>query len=121
MPPDPVVCARCIANGGLEAFMKGAPFSFHDATLEGADRELEDEVMLATPGFPTFNPFRWPVLDGKPLAFIGHGDEKAVWAIPEARAAITAAFGEPVDGPTSYALVFKEVDGERYVAEIDYD
>ncbi len=116
----PAVCARCIANGNLKAFIEDG-FSFHDTQLEGADPDLEAEVLEATPGFATFNPFDWPVLDGKPLAFIGYGDEPALWAIPGVRTAISEAFEDDIDKPTPYALVFKELDGTRYAAAMDFD
>jgi uncharacterized protein CbrC (UPF0167 family) len=122
---SPSVCARCIASGALRDHFAGAGFGFHDTDLTGADPALADEVMEATPGFATFNPFSWPVLEGKPLAFLGYGDEPGMWSNLDARAAMVRAFREVLNddlkGPTSYALVFREIDGPRYVVEIDLD
>lgn len=112
------VCARCIASGRAAEMFKG---EFFDTRLEGAAPALRAEVLQRTPGFPVFNPFDWPVLDGAPLAFIGYGDEPAVWNDAEARAAINAAFEEEAVAPAPYALVFKELDGPRYVAVVDLD
>jgi uncharacterized protein len=120
----PVVCARCIANGELGRFLGGKRFSLHDIELNGAEPSLEDEVLRRTPGVACFNPFEWPVLDGKPLAFAGYGGDERLLAIPAVRSAVETAFdeiGQTFDGPTSYALIFKEIDGERYRAVIDLD
>jgi uncharacterized protein CbrC (UPF0167 family) len=73
---DPVVCARCIANGELGRFLGGKHFSLHDIEMNGAEPSLAKEILQRTPG---------------------------------SRA------------PTSYALVFKEIDGERYRAVVDFD
>lgn len=121
---SPVVCARCIANGDLGKFLGGKRFSLHDIEMNGAEPSLEDEVLRRTPGVACYNPFEWPVLDAKPLAFAGYGEDKNLLAIGAVRSAIAAAFGEigkTFDGPTSYALIFKEIDGERYCAAIDFD
>lgn len=124
-PLDPAVCARCIANGDLMKTYGDLRFVFHDAQLDGADPALKAEVMQGTPGFSTFNPFRWPVLDGKPLAFFGHGEEKATWTDPAAEATVVRLYkdvlGVTLTGPTPYALVFREIDGPRYIAELDMD
>ena len=69
-------------------------------------------------------PFEWPVLDAKPLAFVGYGEDQNLLDIAAVRSAVKAAFGEigrKFDGPTSYALIFKEIDGERYRAVVDFD
>jgi hypothetical protein len=53
-----------------------------------------------------------------------YGEDQNLLDIVAARSAIEAAFGEigsKFDGPTSYALVFKEIDGERYRAVVDLD
>ncbi len=121
----PAVCARCVADGKLSEHLDG-DFQLHDADMED---EIEDavseEVMQKTPGFSTFNAFTWPVLDGKPLAYVGHGDEDATWDDPAAVAAVKKlyadVYGETLDGPTPYALVFREVDGPRHVAILDLD
>jgi uncharacterized protein len=119
-----VVCARCIANGELGRFFGDKRFSLHDIDMSGAEPSLEKEVLQRTPGVACYNPFEWPVLDAKPLAFVGYGEEEDLLDIAAVRSAIEAAFGEigqKFDGPTSYALVFKEVDGERYRAVVDLD
>src|SRR6185436_7821188 len=101
-------------------------FGLHDTVFNGdADPALEEEVMQRTPGFATFNAFSWPVLDGRPLAFVGHADEKATWKDPAAADTIRKMFldqyKEVVKGRTSYAIVFREIDGPRYVAIPDFD
>ena len=58
------------------------------------------------------------------MAFVGYGENQTLLDIAAARSAIEAAFaeiGQKFDGPTSYALVFKEIDGERYRAVVDFD
>ena len=58
------------------------------------------------------------------MAFVGYGDDEHLLEIVAVRSAIKAAFaevGQTLDGPTPYALVFKEIDGERYRAVIDVD
>lgn len=120
----PAVCARCIADGRLATFLGDRPFQLHDVFLDDADPALEDEVLRRTPGISCFNPFLWPVLDGRPLAFVGYGDDAALIALPEVQAAIGDAFvdlGWTFDGPTPYALVFRELDGPRYRAVVDLD
>jgi uncharacterized protein len=121
---EPIVCARCIANGELGKFFGDKHFSLQDIEMSGAEPSLEKEVLQRTPGVACYNPFDWPVLDGKPLAFVGYGEDKDLLDIAAVRSAIEAAFGEigrKFDGPTSYALVFKEIDGERYRAVVDFD
>ena len=99
-------------------------FSLHDIEMSGAEPSLKMEVLQRTPGVACYNPFEWPVLDTKPLAFVGYGEDQNLLDIAAVRSAIEAAFGEigrKFDGPTSYALVFKEIDGERYRAVVDFD
>lgn len=120
----PVVCARCIANGALGRFLGDEDFSLQDIEMSGADPSLEEEVLQRTPGVASYNPFEWPVLDAKPLAFVGDGEDQDLLGIAAVRSAIEAAFaeiGRKFNGPTSYALVFKELDGERYRAVVDFD
>lgn len=120
----PVACARCIANGALGRFLGDEHFSLHDIEMSGADSSLETEVLQRTPGVACYNPFEWPVLDAKPLAFAGYGEDQDLLDIAAVRSAIEAAFAEikqTFDGPTPYALVFKEIDGERYRAVLDFD
>ena len=121
----PAVCARCIADGRLAAFLDGA-FSLHDADFQDdVDEALAEEVMQRTPGFSTFNAFGWPVLDGKPLAFFAHAEEDIVWTTPEAAEAVRTLYrdeqDEELEGRTPYAVVFREADGPRYVAILDFD
>ena len=66
----PTICARCIAENRVRE-VAGEDFSFHDTDLEGARPELAQEVLQRIPGVSCFNPYRWPVVDGEPLAFIG--------------------------------------------------
>jgi uncharacterized protein len=119
-----VVCARCIANGELGRFLGDKHFSLQDIGISGAEPSLEEEVLQRTPGVASYNAFDWPVLDAKPMAFVGYGEDEDLLDIIAVRSAIEAAFGElgrKFDGPTSYALVFKEIDGEQYRAVVDFD
>ena len=122
---DPLVCARCIADGRLaEAFFQDGHCSLHDINLTGADPALEDELLHRTPQVSSFNPYPWPVLDGTPLAFVGYGEDEDLIRLPEVRQAIDEEFksvGWKFEGPTPYALIFKELDGERYRAVLDLD
>ena len=121
---DPVVCARCIASGDLGRLLGTEHFRLHDTEISGAEPSLEREVLQRTPGVASYSPFDWPVLDAKPLAFVGYGENQDLLDIVAVRSAIEAAFGEigqTFDGSTSYALVFKEIGGERYRAVIDFD
>ena len=121
---EPTVCARCIASGELGRFLGDKRFSLHDAGITGAEPSLENEVLQRTPGFASYNAFDWPVLDTKPLAFVGYGEDETLLQVAAVRSAIEAAFAEmgwKFDGPTSYALIFREVDGERYRAVVDLD
>lgn len=120
----PTVCARCMANGELGKFLGDEYFSLHDIMISGAEPNLAKEVLQRTPGFDSYNAFVWPVLDAKHLAFVGYGDDRNLLDNVAVRSAIEAAFAEikwKFDGPTSYALVFKEIDGERYRAVVDLD
>ena len=122
--PQPTVCARCIADGRLDAHFGEAGFGFHDMALDEVEPELTEEISSRTPGFATFNPFTWPVIDGVPLAFLGYGDDAGMWNIPAAREAMVEAFmalGDELAGPTSYALVFRQVEGDRYRVWVDLD
>lgn len=122
---QPDVCARCIHDGKLAAYFDGKGFQLHDAEIDGASDALAAEVLERTPGFATFNAFDWPVIDGQPLAFIGHGDVDAVWDDPAARAAIVAAwkteYEEDLDEPSPYALVFRTLDGKQFRVVFDFD
>ena len=118
------VCARCIATGALGRFFGDKHFSLHDIDMSGAEPGLKKEVLQRTPGIACYNPFDWPVLDAKHLAFVGYGEDQDLLAIAAVRSAIEAAFaeiGQKFSGPTSYALIFKEIDGERYRVVVDFD
>ncbi|MES1201570.1 MAG: CbrC family protein [Pseudomonadota bacterium] len=119
---DPIVCARCLAEGRLESVAPG--YGLHDMDFESAPRpEFVAEIEKRTPGFSTWNAFTWPVRDGVPLAFVGYGADaafKGVDAVTEAVTEAFAAYGVEEGNPT-YALVFKTLEGEAYVAVVDYD
>jgi uncharacterized protein len=121
----PIVCACCISDGSLEKALDDDWSGLHDISIEGADPELEHEVMCRTPGVACFNPYEWPVIDGIPMAFLLYGDEDSeFWNLPEIKEAVNTAFGDwPWDGkkPGSYVLLFKQVDGTQYRAVIDPD
>lgn len=120
----PTVCARCIADGRLGSFLGDRRFQLHDVFLDEADPALEEEVLRRTPGVASFNPFVWPVIDGKPLAFVGYGEEEGLLALPGVQAAIAEAFRElgwTFEGSSPYALVFREIDGPLYRAVVDLD
>lgn len=119
----PTICARCIADGHLSSFLGDDEFSLHDVDISGAEPSLRQEVLQRTPGVACFNPFQWPVLDAKPLAFMGYGEDEGLIAVPDVRVALEESFAEfGWDfGPTPYALIFKEPDGTRYRVVIDLD
>lgn len=119
----PGVCARCISEGRLHSLLGDSAFLLHDAHIEDAEPALLSEVLHRTPGFATFNPFKWPVFDGKPLAFMGYGENADLFAMPSVRTAIREAFdafGWDCE-PSPYALVFKEIDGDRCQVSVDLD
>jgi uncharacterized protein CbrC (UPF0167 family) len=119
----PTVCARCIADGRLGALLDDEKFALHDIQIVNADPALAQEVLQRTPGVACFNPFDWPVLDANPLAFMGYGEDEALIAVPAVRAAMESAFRKFgwEFGPSPYALIFKELDGDRYKVVIDLD
>ena len=122
---DPKVCARCIADGSLDAFLGKDKYGFQDTHLPNVDTELSSEVLQRTPGVACFNPVDWPIINCKPLAFFGYGDSDETWETPEAVKAMKMKWqeyaGEELDGKTSYLLVFREIDGPKFVATLDLD
>lgn len=119
----PSVCARCMASGALRERLPADSYVLQDIVLEGADDDLADEILLATPSVASINPFEWPVIDGEPLAYIGVGDAASLKGNTKAQRAIAEAFtdlGED-SGHPSHALVFKRLDDDEYVAVIDMD
>lgn len=94
--------------------------------MSDADPQLREEVFTRTPGFPTYNPFNWPVIDRQPLAFVGYGEDAALFADMTVRAAMNEALREAGgkdlgSTPSPYLLVFKQLVGERYVCWVDLD
>ncbi len=75
-----------------------------------------------TPGFSTYNPFVWPVRDGMPLAFLGFGEDDNLSRLPQVQAAI-AALAKEMGGEVApnYAMIFKTLHGDDYVATLDLD
>ena len=120
---EPVACARCIADGAMANLFGGDRFSLHDAESSGVDQGLERELLQRTPGFSCFNPFEWPVLDARPMAFVGYGEDERLIAIPSVRTAMEDAFAELGwdFGPSPYALIFKAIDSDQYQVVVDLD
>lgn len=114
-------CAECIASGRFDAYLNDEFWAFFDTDLSEVSGEYHDELLKRTPGFPVFNPFTWPGTDGTPLAFIGYGEDEALWRDMAARAAMTKAFGQNLEGPSSYALVFRELGGGPFRVVVDLD
>ena len=113
----PIVCARCIAEGGL-----GRKYScgFHDMEFsEEPDAALVEEIEVRTPGFATYNPFTWPVRDGMPMAFVGYGDDRDLLKAPGVLDAVEGVTG--FRGASSNTLIFREVDGDGIEAVLDLD
>jgi uncharacterized protein CbrC (UPF0167 family) len=120
--PKPVVCARCVADGSVAKVADD--YGLHDADFdEDVDPVLAEEVEKRTPGFSTFNAFVWPVRDKAPLAFVGYGDDEALKAKPAVIAAMETLAEELGDEDIAggYALIFKHLDREDYVAVLDLD
>lgn len=121
----PEVCASCIHSGKLAAAMDDKDMQLVEAELAGVDADTAREVLQRTPGFSTFNGFDWPVIDGKPLAFLGYGDSGPVTGDAAATASIEAAwkdsFEDPFEGPTANALVFRTLDGKTHKVVFDFD
>jgi hypothetical protein len=128
------VCAGCIATGSAERVLtpKNIPhdidfhFALHDIDFEdeALPSPLVDEVLRQTPGIACFNPYCWPCAGGMPMAFIGYGEDVALRNDPAALEATRQAFVElnwDSEGPSAYALIFRELNGERVRAVIDLD
>ena len=120
-PPN--VCARCIADGSLRKRLPRDSYMLQDIMLEDADPTMTDEILYATPSVASLNTFEWPARNGAPLAFMGAGDSPVLKGNVAAKKAIEQAFKDAGDddGHPSHTLVFKEVDGNFYVAVIDLD
>ncbi len=124
LPPEPApVCARCIADGNLHTVVTDGDYGLHDFSFDNDPEEhLAIEVEQRTPGFATFNPFVWPVRDGTPLAFLGFGEDDALVGKTEVTAAIAALKVEMgSDVGASYAMIFRILTGDTYVATLDLD
>ncbi len=120
------VCAGCIGSGAIQSLFAKDGYSLHDIEFEfEVPRELADEVLERTPGVACFNPFVWPIHNGKPMVFIGYGDSpklaKNAAAIEATENAFRALGAEGVSGPSPYALIFQELGGEVLRAVIDMD
>jgi uncharacterized protein len=121
---DKPVCAACIAEDRLaERF---GSFVLFDADFsDEVDAEVEGEVMQRTPGFPTFNPFVWPVSDGMPMVYMGVGDDKQFWRDEACREAMKQFWrqeiGGDLDGPAYQLLVFKSLDNSKFGFALDLD
>jgi uncharacterized protein CbrC (UPF0167 family) len=117
------ICARCIADGSVAKAVPEGDYSLHDCSF---DEEPSDasaaEVEQRTPGFSTYNPFVWPVRDGMPLAFLGFGEDDNLSRLPQVQAAI-AALAKEMGGEVApnYAMIFKTLHGDDYVATLDLD
>ena len=96
----------------------------HDITFTDCDPALEREVLTRTPGVASFNPFEWPVMARKPLAFIGEGESPDFRGNKAILAAIDRAW-KAMDGegkaPLHYTLIFRQLDGEAIKAVFDFD
>ncbi|MBH5322367.1 CbrC family protein [Aurantiacibacter sediminis] len=113
-----VVCARCLADGTLGS-------GTHDtvASSKVVDKELWFEAECCTPGISSFNPFSWPVVDGEPLAYLGHADQRDLEKraeVKQAMAALAKEFDWPEVAP-HYAMIFRSLDGKHWRASMDLD
>jgi len=65
------VCPWCIANGAVGEKYDA---TFHDCVYDESqlfDKSSVSEVMERTPGFPTWQPFTWPIRDGDFCMYVG--------------------------------------------------
>jgi uncharacterized protein len=120
--PEAMVCARCVASGEMRK-VAGDDYSLHDFEFDDDPPEaLREEIEQRTPGFATFNPFIWPVRDGVPLAFLGVAEDGDLAKKAEVKAAM-AALAQEMGGEVGarYALIFRTLEGDAYVATLDLD
>ncbi|MEQ1492595.1 MAG: CbrC family protein [Terricaulis sp.] len=124
LPPEPkAICARCIADGSVAKAVPDGDYGLHDFVLDGETCEaLAIEVEQRTPGFATYNPFVWPVRNGVPLAFLGFGADEPLEGNAGVKAAI-AKLSKEMENEVApdYALIFKTLDADEYVATLDLD
>lgn len=124
LPPEPSpICARCVADGNMKTVIVDGDYGLHDFSFDVDPAEdFACEVEQRTPGFATYNPFVWPVLNGVPLAFLGFGADPALAANLGAIAAIAALSNEMgVEIDPNSAMIFKTLESETYVATLDLD
>lgn len=121
---DPAsLCARCIADGSLTRHFGNETFGFHDNEVD-ADPAYWEEINHRTPGIPTWNPIKWPVIGGMPLAYVASGESKRFPTGSMVDKAVTDAWSEigwDTPGDPGYVLLFKQIDGPEYRAIIDFD
>jgi uncharacterized protein CbrC (UPF0167 family) len=124
LPPEPeAICARCIADGSVANVVPDGDYGLHDCEFDSKTSEaLAAEVEQRTPGFATYNPFIWPVRNRVPLAFLGFGADEPLKGNRGVKGAI-AALAEEMNGEIApdYAMIFKALDSDEYVATLDLD
>lgn len=125
LPPQNI-CAGCIAAGNLDKLLDNRRYQLADIDIEDetVSETLAQELLNRTPGVASFNPFVWPCMDNIPMAYVGTGDDQVLASDPaaiEATRVAFAAIGWDDNGPSPYALIFRELDGERLRAVIDLD
>jgi uncharacterized protein len=124
LPPEPdAICARCVADGNIAKAVPEGDYGLQDSTFDEEPTEaLAIEVEQRTPGFATYNPFVWPVRNGMPLAFLGFGADAnlaSILGVQAAIAALSADMGAEI--APDYAMIFKSLEGETYIATLDLD
>ena len=76
-------CPWCIHSGHAATKFDG---SFHDCVIDDnlvLDKENVDIVYTKTPGFSTWQAFKWPVRDGDICRFIGDIDWQEIQTLPQ--------------------------------------
>lgn len=124
LPPEPkAICARCVADGSAAKAVPDGDYGLHDCEFDGETSDaLAVEVEQRTPGFATYNPFIWPVRNGVPLAFLGFGADETLKGNRGIKAAIAQLTIEmESEFAPDYAMIFKTLDGDDYVATLDLD